>query len=337
MQTDICIIGAGPVGIFTIFQAGMLGMKSCVIDALSFPGGQCSALYPEKPIYDIPAYSKITGQNLIENLLTQAKPFNPTFFLNSKAISVNEDKNSGFKVTAKCGDVNKQIYAKVIVIAGGSGFFGPNKPPLDGMEKFENTQVLYFIDKLARFKDKNVVIAGGGDSAVDWAISLVGIAKSVNIVHRRADFRCMPESQKQLEKLSKEGLVRIFTPYKLEKIIDNNNIITGLVVQNIENLKNINIETDYLLPFFGLKTELGEIANWGLKLEKKLIKVDHASMQTSKIGIYAIGDMCSYEGKLKLILSGFYESATAVHNAYNVVFPDKPLHFEHSTSKAGSF
>lgn len=334
MNTDVCIIGAGPVGLFTIFQAGMLGMKCHIIDTLAFPGGQCSALYPEKQIYDIPAHQKITGQELIDNLLEQGRKFDPVFHFETTAIDIQGNKNIGFSVTIKDKEGKTDIIsAKAVIIAGGCGSFGANKPPLDNIEKYENKQILYFIDNIARFTDKSIMIAGGGDSAVDWAISLANIAKSVAIVHRRENFRCMPESEAKLITLINEGKIRILTPFQLLSIIEKDNILTGIKVQNINTNEGINLEIDYLLPFFGLKTDLGAIENWGLDLHKRTIKVQNSSMETSRSGIYAIGDICHYDGKLKLILCGFSESAIAVHHLYNIVFPNRPLHFEHSTSK----
>ncbi len=334
MNTDVCIIGAGPVGIFSIFQAGMLGMNCHVVDILSFPGGQCSALYPEKPIYDIPAYPSIAGGDLIEKLMEQASIFKPVFHLNSRAISIDGDKNSGFsvKISSKSGE-EKVIFAKSVIIAGGCGSFDANKPPLSGIEQYENNQVLYFIDKISKFKDQRVVIAGGGDSAVDWAINLADIARSVYLVHRRANFRCMPESEKQLERLSSLGKVKIMAPFQLKSLAGQGGMMTGVEIQNIDTNEDLLIEADFLLPFFGLKTELGVIENWGLEISKRTIQVKHGSMETSRPGIYAIGDICGYEGKLKLILCGFSESAMAIHHLYSIVFPDRPLHFEHSTSK----
>ncbi|QED23692.1 NAD(P)/FAD-dependent oxidoreductase [Candidatus Deianiraea vastatrix] len=333
MKTDICIIGAGPVGIFSAFQAGMLGMKCVIIDALSFAGGQCSALYPEKPIYDIPSHKSITGQGLIDGLLKQAEVFSPKFILDSKATDLIEE-DGGFKVRVAHKDgLESSVWAKAVIIAGGSGFFGPNRPPLSGIEKFEGDSILYFIDKMSRFEGKDVVIAGGGDSAVDWAISLAAIAKSVSIVHRRGDFRAMPESEKQLLELGNSGKIGIFTPYQLSGIVENNGVLSGVEIEGINDEGKRVINADYLLPFFGLKTDIGDIAKWDLAIEKKVISVDPSRMSTSRKGVYAVGDMCSYAGKLKLILCGFSEAAIAVHAAYADVFPDKPLHFEHSTSK----
>lgn len=328
MQTDIVIIGSGPVGLFSIFQAGMLGMKCHIIDSLEMIGGQCKALYPEKPIYDIPAYPKITGSELIEKLSQQISPFKPTFHLNQKVIKVSEELGNFRVVTSK----NTEILAKVIVIAAGCGSFGPNKPPLKGLEEFEGQSVFYSVHRRDDFIDKQILIAGGGDSAVDWAISLSEIAKKVYVVHRRDKFKAAPESVRKLKELSENGKIELVIGYQLESLLGKNGKLEFVEVSDLDGNKK-SIPADVLLPFFGLSQELGPIASFGLNLKSNFITVNPTHFETSTQGIYAIGDIATYDGKLKLILTGFAEAASAMHHAYNKVFDGKSLHFEYSTTK----
>lgn len=329
-QTDIAIIGAGPVGLFAIFEAGMLKMKTAVIDTLDFTGGQCNALYPEKPIYDIPAHPKIYASELIEKLEKQAEPFNPQFILGEQVTKITKLDNQQFELIT-----NKQnkIQVKAIIIAAGCGAFGPNRPPLENLEEFEQTgAVQYLVRKKADFKDKDVVIAGGGDSAVDWAIILADIAKSLTIVHRRHKFRCAPDNSDKLSELAKQGKVNLVIPYQLHSLEGENGKLEHVVVIDLDN-NTKKIKADVLLPFFGLAMELGPIAEWGFEINKGHIVVDPKTLQTNLPGIYAIGDIAQYPGKLKLILNGFAEAAMACHDIYNLVYPDTPLHFEYSTTK----
>lgn len=331
-ETDIVIIGAGPVGLFSVFQAGMLKMKCVVVDTLEHAGGQCIALYPEKPIYDIPAFPKIVASDLIDQLEEQIKPFSPEFYLNQRVDKVEKQSDKSFIVTTS---KNIKFHCKAIIIAAGCGAFGFNRPPLKNIEEFEGKSVFYAVKSKGIFTDKNVVIAGGGDSAVDWALSLAEIANKVFVVHRRDKFRCSPESADQLKKLTEDGKVELVIPYQLEAIEGSSGVLNKVVVKDFSgNLKEI--YADYLLPFFGLATDLGPIADWGLELDKHHIKVNQENMQTSAEAIYAIGDIATYKNKLKLILTGFAESATACHDIYKIVFPDQILHFEHSTSKGVS-
>lgn len=326
-KTDIAIIGAGPVGLFTVFQAGMLGMKSCVVDALDGIGGQCSALYPEKPIYDIPGFPEILGKDLINNLEKQAAPFSPKYFLNQRVDELKKDSDSWLIKTS----AGNEISAKVIIIAAGCGAFGPNRPPLNNIEAFEGTNVLYSVASRERFKDKKVVIAGGGDSAIDWAISLSQMAQKVYVVHRRDKFRAMQASVDKLHKLADDGKIELVIPYQLNSL-DGEGQLESVEVKDLDgNTKTL--EADYLLPFFGLKMELGPIANWGLNLDENHIQVEQKNMRTNEENIYAIGDIASYVGKLKLILTGFSEAASACHDCYSTIFPDKAFHFEYSTTK----
>ena len=328
-KTDIVIVGAGPSGLFSVFEAGMLKMKCHIIDTLEIIGGQCTALYPEKPIYDIPAHPKVLASELIELLEAQAEPFHPVYHLNQQVQKIEEKNDGSFVVeTSK----NIKIECKAIIIAGGCGAFGPNRPPLENIEKFEGNSIFYSVRNKKEFVDKKVVIAGGGDSAVDWAISLAEIAQKIYVVHRRDKFRCAPESADKMKKLEAQGKIEMVIPFQLEGLEGNDSKLSHVIVKDFDN--NIKkIEADYLLPFFGLAMELGPIANWGLNLNKHHIEVDRGTMQTSIKGIYAVGDIATYPHKLKLILTGFAECASACHDIFKLVFPDQVYHFEYSTSK----
>lgn len=327
-STDIAIIGAGPTGLFAVFEAGMLKMKTVVIDALDFVGGQCRALYPEKPIYDIPAHPSILADDLIKNLEKQAEPFKPEYLLGQQVTELSGNIGDFTLVTSK----GNTVKAKAIIIAGGAGSFGPNRPPMQNLESFEGKSVFYLVNSKEFYRDKTIVIAGGGDSAVDWAINLYDIAKKIYFVHRRDKFRAAPESCDQLQKLAKTDKLEMVIPYQLESLTGENGIINEVIVKDLEgNTKGL--KADYLLPFFGLSMDLGPIANWGLNLDKKVILADQSTMQTSSPGIYAVGDIATYKNKLKLILNGFAEAATAAYDIYNIVYPDVALHFEYSTSK----
>lgn len=329
MNYDIAIIGAGPVGIFTAFQAGMLNMKAVVIDILDFIGGQCTALYPEKPIYDIPGFKQIAAEDLIKNLKDQAATFNPTYLLGQQvtALSCLEDR-----IDLRTSEEGTQLSVKAVIIAAGCGAFGPNKPPLAGIEQFENKSVLYYIRNKQMFAGKSLAIAGGGDSAIDWAIELSSIAKKIYLIHRRDKFRATPANLKKIQELQDQNLIEILTPYQLEAIDGENGMIKTVQIYSLDGQKK-SLEIDYLLPFFGLSMELGPIVDWGLGLHKSHIEVTPHNMQTNIKGIYAVGDIAHYPGKLKLISVGFAESAMACHDAYSQVYPDKPLHFEYSTTK----
>ena len=328
-KTDIVIVGAGPAGLFSIFEAGMLKMKCHVIDTLETIGGQCVALYPEKPIYDIPAHPKVLASELIELLEAQAEPFHPTYHLNQQVQKIDKQDDGSFVVeTSK----NIKIECKAIIIAAGCGAFGPNRPPLANIEQFEGSSIYYSVRNKKEFTNKKVVIAGGGDSAVDWAISLAEITQKIYVVHRRDKFRCAPESADKMKKLEAEGKIEMIIPFQLEGLEGNDSKLSQIIVKDFDN--NIKkIEADYLLPFFGLAMELGPIANWGLNLNKNNIEVDRATMQTSQKGIYAVGDIATYSHKLKLILTGFAESASACHDIFKIAFPDQIYQFEYSTSK----
>ncbi|MFT6077034.1 MAG: thioredoxin reductase (NADPH) [Myxococcota bacterium] len=328
-NTDVIIVGAGPTGLFSIFEAGMLKMKCHVVDTLDFIGGQCAALYPEKPIYDIPAHPSILAEDLIANLEEQARPFDPVFHLGQRVEKVETLEGKSLRITTS---KNVVIEAKAIIIAAGCGAFGHNRPPLQNIEEYEGKSVFYMVKSRKEFAGKNVTIAGGGDSAVDWAISLSEVAKKVSVIHRRDKFRCAPESAERMKQLANEGKVEMVTPYQLEGLKGENGKLEQVVVKDFSgSLKEV--ETDILLPFFGLAMELGPIANWGLNLHKNIIEVDFSTMQTSTNGIFAVGDIATYKNKLKLILSGFAEAATACHAILPLVRPDEVFHFEYSTSK----
>lgn len=327
--TDVVIIGAGPIGLFQIFQAGMLKIKTHIFDSLDFIGGQCQALYPEKPIYDIPAYPQIKSADLINELEKQAEPFAPTYHLGQQVVAI-EKQGDDFIVTSS---ENSKVTCKAIVIAAGCGAFGPNRPPLAGIEIYENNgSVKYLVNKIAEFTDKKVVIAGGGDSALDWAIALSEVAKEVSIIHRRSKFRAAPISVETMHKLADDGKINILTPYQLDALKGNSGQLEQVILKDMQgNIKEV--YADYLLPFYGLSMQLGPIAEWGLNLDKKHIEVDPSSMQTNIPGIYAVGDIATYKNKLKLISVGFSEAAFAAHDFYKKIYPDTPLHFEYSTTK----
>jgi thioredoxin reductase (NADPH) len=328
IKTDITIIGAGPAGLFSIFQAGMLGMKCHIIDSLEAIGGQCTALYPQKPIYDIPAYPSISAQDLIKNLSKQAEPFEAKIHLNQTVDKLEKINDLWLIETSK----GTKISTKAVIIAAGCGAFGPNRPPIANIEQYENKSVFYAVSSIEKFRNKKVVIGGGGDSAVDWAMALQEIAQKVTIIHRRPKFRCAPESSKKLHEFARDGKLEILTPNQLYDIRGENGYLQKVLVKDFEE-KVTEIDADFLLPFYGLSMELGPIANWGLDLQKKLIEVNPATMKTSLDEVYAVGDIANYKNKLKLILNGFGEVSMACHDIYKIIFPDTPLHFEYSTSK----
>jgi thioredoxin reductase (NADPH) len=327
-QTDVAIVGAGPVGLFAVFECGMVKMKCHVIDALGDIGGQCSALYPEKPIYDIPGFPEIDAAGLIANLEKQAAPFKPVYHLGQQVTAL-EETGGGFRLTTSAGTV---IEAKAVVLAAGVGAFGPNRPPLAGIEAYEGGAVQYLVRRRADYAGRRVVIAGGGDSAVDWAISLAEVAEKVYVVHRRDKFRAAPESVDRMRALAADGgKVELVIPYQLHGLDGDGTNLQGVVVRTLDGEERT-LEADSLLPFFGLSTNLGPIAEWGFEMERKHIAVDPATSQTSRKGIFAVGDIATYPGKLKLILCGFSEAAMAAHAIYPLVHPDEALHFEYSTT-----
>ena len=329
LTTDVAIIGAGPAGLFAAFECSMLKMSSLLIDALGEVGGQCSALYPEEPIYDIPAHPAIEAGDLIANLERQIAPFDVPRLLGRRVETVSGAPGA-FVLGTDQGDV---IHAKAIVIAAGAGAFGPNRPPLEGLPAFEATgAVQYYVRRREDFRGKRVVIAGGGDSAVDWALSLKDIAASVQVIHRRPKFRAAPETASQLDAAAAAGEVELVIPYQLHALHGAGGVLESVEVADLDGKTRL-LPADVLLPFFGLSMDLGPIAGWGLELAKHHLAVTAATCQTSAPGIFAIGDVATYPGKLKLILQGFSEAAMAAHAIHPIVHPDTALHFEYSTSK----
>lgn len=327
-DTDVAIIGAGPAGLFAVFECGMLDLKCHVIDSLAEIGGQCTALYPEKPIYDIPGFPSVDAGDLIHRLEAQAAPFKPNYHLGQQVVSLSKE-GSKWRLTTSKGI---EITASAVIIAAGGGAFGPNRPPLEGIEAYEGTSVFYMVRHKADFEGKSIVIAGGGDSAVDWALSLAPLASRLYVVHRRDKFRAAPESVAQMHALEAAGKLEMVVPYQLSGLEGAGATLTGIRVSTLEGDEKV-LEADILLPFFGLASELGPIADWNLELEGHHIIVDPATCATSQPGIYAIGDIVNYQDKLKLILTGFAEGAQAAHAIYRQIHPDKPLHNEYSTTK----
>lgn len=327
-NTDVVIIGAGPVGLFAVFECGMLGLKSVVVDSLEAIGGQCTALYPEKPIYDIPAYPQVSGGDLITNLEAQAAPFNPQYLLNQQVISVTKSDENTFEVTTS---KDTQISCKAIIIAAGAGAFGPNKPPLENLEAYEGSSVFYMVKKRADFAGKKIVIAGGGDSALDWALSLSEIA-DVSLIHRRDKFRAAPESVSKLKDLRRAGKINLVIPSQLKALKGENGALSHVILDDLKG-GEIELEADILLPFYGLAAKLGPIAEWGLNLHSNTIEIDQSTSQTNVEGIYAVGDVAHYPKKLKLILTGFGEVAQAAHDIWHRLHPNQALHMEYSTTK----
>lgn len=327
-QTDVVVIGAGPVGLFSIFECGMMGLKCHMVDTLEMVGGQCTALYPEKPIYDIPAFPKVLAGDLIENLKAQIAPFHPMYHLGQQVVSLEKTDEDLWLVRTSTGTT---LLAKAILIAAGVGSFGPNRPPLEGIEEFEGRSIFYYIKNREDFRGSRLVIAGGGDSAVDWAISLSELAEKVTVVHRRPKFRAAPETESQLKRLAEEGVIDLVIPFQLEGLQGEEGRLKAVVVKSLEGAVK-EIPADVLLPFYGLSMNLGPIAQWNLQLEGNHIKVDPKDCSTSIPGIFAIGDIAAYPHKLKLILTGFAEAAQAAHAIRSYVHPREVYHFEYSTT-----
>tara|TARA_Y100000817_G_scaffold132468_1_gene103705 strand:- start:340 stop:1359 length:1020 start_codon:yes stop_codon:yes gene_type:complete len=325
IKTDVVIVGAGPVGLFAVHQLGIKGLKSEVIDNLDKPGGQCIELYPDKPIYDIPAIPECTGKELTENLLKQIKPFNTNFHFNERVQEVSSENNNWIIKTNK----NKVFISPNIVIAGGVGSFEPRKLSLKEAEKYEDKSIFYSVNDKNKFKGKKVSIFGGGDSALDWALELSKIS-DVTLIHRRDEFRGAPHTLNEIKKLEKSGKVTIKTKYQLSSI-EGDKKIKSIIIKNDEE-KTIKIETDYILGFFGLIMQLGPIAEWGLNMDRKTIKVNTENFGTNKKGIFAIGDICTYPGKERLILSGFHEAALASVECFKRAKPDEKYRFQFTTS-----
>tara|TARA_X000000950_G_scaffold145697_1_gene180084 strand:- start:104 stop:1117 length:1014 start_codon:yes stop_codon:yes gene_type:complete len=324
-KTDTIIIGAGPVGLFAVHQLGIKGLKSIVIDNLDKAGGQCIELYPDKPIYDIPAIPECTGEELTKKLLEQIKPFNTKFFLNERVEEVKQDKENWFVKTNN----NNEFLAPNIIIAGGVGSFEPRKLSVKEAEKFEGKSLFYAVRNKEQFKNKNISIFGGGDSALDWALELSKFSK-INLIHRREEFRGAPHTLSEIRKLEKEGKISIKTPCQLESIEGDTNIKS--ITLKFDDGKTEKINTEIVLSFFGLIMKLGPITEWGLNMNKKTIEVNSENFQTNKKGIFAVGDICTYPGKLKLILSGFHEVALSSVECFKRARPNEKYRFEFTTS-----
>ena len=327
--TDVAIIGAGPVGLFAIFECGMMNMRCHVVDALSEIGGQCVALYPEKPIYDIPAWPSILAKDLIARLEEQSAPFHPTYHLGQSVVKLAATDDGRWLLETSRGI---EINAKSVIIAAGVGAFGPNRPPLENIESFEDKSVFYYVKDPSRFKDKSIVIAGGGDSAIDWALSLEKIAKKIYVVHRRDKFRAAPDSLNKLHALAQGPTLELVVPYQLDNLKGHQGILQSVGVKTLTGEQR-DLPADILLPFFGLSMNLGPIAEWGLNLERNHIEVSPIHNGTSTPGIFAIGDVATYENKQKLILTGFAEAARAAHVIRSLVYPGEVFHFEYSTTQ----
>ena len=325
IDTDVLVIGAGPTGLFCVHQLGIIGLKCEVVDNLDKIGGQCIELYPDKPIYDIPAIPVCTGEELTSKLIEQIKPFKTNFHLSDRVEEVKKNENNWIIKTSK----GKEFKTTSIVVAGGVGSFEPRKFSLKGCEKFEEKEIFYSVKNKTIFENKTVSIFGGGDSALDWAIELSTNSK-VHLIHRRDEFRGVQASVDKVKELSKKGKIELLTKYQLSSVKGDKKIESIDIKHDEGSIKNI--ETDYLLGFFGLIMKLGPIANWGLNLDKKHIPVNTENFETNQKGIFAIGDICTYTGKLKLILSGFHEGALAARGCFKYARPDEKLRFEFSTT-----
>jgi thioredoxin reductase (NADPH) len=327
IKTDVLIIGAGPCGLFAVFELGLLDMKAHLVDILDKIGGQCAELYPEKPIYDIPGIPFVTGDGLTKALLEQIKPFGPTFHLQDMVQTIEKIGDPLFKVTTEQGKV---FEAKVVVVAAGGGSFQPKRPPIPGIEAYEEKSVFYAVRQMEKFRGKRVLIAGGGDSALDWTLNLAPLASHLTLLHRRQDFRAAPDSVNKMMALVGEGKIDLVLGQVTSLEGADGQVSCAIVKRN--DGSNFNIACDAILPFFGLTMKLGPVANWGLKLKDNLVEVETASFESDVPGIFAIGDINTYPGKLKLILCGFHEGALMAQKAHRYVYPDKKLTFQYTTS-----
>ena len=328
ISTDAVIIGAGPCGLFAVFELGLLDIKCHVIDILDRAGGQCAELYPEKPIYDIPGIPKISAIGLVDQLMEQIKPFNPVFHLGEMVTTIERTGNPGFRI---CTDNDKVFEAKVVVIAAGGGSFQPKRPPIQGIEAYEGTSVHYSVRKMEQFRGKRVLIVGGGDSALDWTLNLAPIASQLTLLHRRDQFRAAPDSVNKMMALVKEKKID-FVLGQVTTLQGEGGQVSKAIVKGNDNAMS-EIACDAVLPFFGLTMKLGPVSNWGIELkDSEYIPVNTADFETNIPGIFAIGDINWYPGKLKLILSGFHEGALMSQKAHRYVYPDKKLTFQYTTS-----
>jgi thioredoxin reductase (NADPH) len=326
IKTDILIIGAGPVGLFTVFEAGLLKLKCHLVDSLPQPGGQLTEIYPKKPIYDIPGYPSVLAGDLVDNLMKQIEPFSPSFTLGERAESIERQADNSFMLTTSRGS---KISAPVIAIAGGLGCFEPRKPPIDNISQFEDKGVEYIIKDPEFYRGKNVVIAGGGDSALDWTIFLADIANELTIVHRRKDFRGALDSVEKVLHLAQSGRINLVTDSQVVGL-QGDPKLESITIRHDEK-GDFELKTDHFVPLFGLSPKLGPIADWNLTIDKNAIEVNTLDYSTNVQGIYAIGDINTYPGKLKLILCGFHEGTMMVQSAFKYIYPDKKLSFKYTT------
>ncbi len=324
--TDLCIIGAGPVGLFAVFEAGLLKLRCHLVDVLPQVGGQLSEIYPQKPIYDIPGFPSVNAQELVDNLMEQIATFKPEFTLGERVDGVMRQEDGSFVVTTNEGT---KIHAKAIVIAAGLGCFEPRKPAIERLEDFEGKGVAYMVRNPELFRNKKVVLAGGGDSALDWTLFLSNVAEKVTLVHRGDSFRGAPDSAEKVVRLAEEGKINLILKSNITKIDGNGHLSEVHITMHDKTINTIN--ADYLIPLFGLSPKLGPIANWGLEIDKSAIKVNTEDYSTNEPGIYAIGDINTYPGKLKLILCGFHEGALMAQSAFKYIYPDKHLSFKYTT------
>jgi thioredoxin reductase (NADPH) len=329
IEKDVVIVGAGPIGLFAVFELGLLDLNAALIDILDKPGGQCAELYPEKPIYDIPGFPVITGEGLVDKLMEQIKPFNPTFHLGCMVETLQRLPDGRFQLTTDFGDT---FICKVVVIAAGGGSFQPKRPPVPGIEDYEGTSVFYAVRKMDEFRGHELVVVGGGDSALDWTLNLQPLAKSLTLVHRREEFRAAPDSVNKLKGLLADGKIR-FQLGQVSALKGKDGQLSSATVKDSKG-KETDVACTRMLPFFGLTMKLGPVANWGINLEENLIPVDTAKFETSEPGIFAIGDINTYPGKLKLILCGFHEAALMAQAAVHIVYPDKRIVFQYTTSSS---
>lgn len=327
-ETDVAIVGGGPVGLSAVFALGQVGLNSIVIDALTQVGGQCAALYPQKPIYDIPSRMKVDAATLVEDLRRQAQPYAPQYLLGRSALDLSEIKG---RYELELSDGTK-VRCGAVIVAAGAGAFGPNRPPLPDIERFEGKSVHYLVQSPEDFRGHRVVIAGGGDSAADWAAVLAKIAARVTIIHRRRSFRAAPATLSKLHELESAGKIAICAPSNLQALVGREGQLEGVIIVGDEGAQT-QLPADTLLCFFGLAKDLSAIASWGIGADRSGIPVEPTTMQTRRCGVFAIGDIASYSGKLKLILTGFAEAALAAHSARAHLYPDKTFHFEYSTSR----
>jgi thioredoxin reductase (NADPH) len=328
IKTDAVIVGAGPVGLFAVFELGLVDIKAHLIDILDRPGGQCTELYPEKPIYDVPALAVVTGQELTDKLMEQIKPFGAEFHFNQR-VDTLERLDGGFRLTT---DLGKRFECKIVIIAAGGGSFTPKRPPLPGIEAYEDKSVFYSVRKMENFRGRDVLIVGGGDSALDWTLNLQPVAKSLTLVHRRAEFRAAPASVQKMLALVESGDVN-FKLGQVTELHGDNGQLRSVTVKGADG-ETFEQKTEIMMPFFGLTMKLGPVADWGIQLNENLIPVDTAKFETSEPRIFAIGDINTYPGKLKLILSGFHEAALMAQAAHKYVYPDTKLIFQYTTSSS---